>query len=166
MGNKPAARGKGQSQAMPNRTTAGFFVPFKQDLNPKESKHSRQKSFCFAATSRDAWASSHASKTNAPEVGKYKPKFSQVENKSWSQKIVAPQKNVGADRILKRDLQHSHWCDKILKNLNEIKHPGKRALRTTIDQDDLEDHSQSPPTDTINANGALNLNFGADGAES
>lgn len=62
---------------MPNRTTAGFFVPFNQKFRQDTSNlaSARQKSASFGATSREAWQRSHASKTNAPEVGKYKPKF-------------------------------------------------------------------------------------------
>lgn len=74
---KTTARGKGaQSQGVQNRTSAGFFIPFKQKFNAKESPCNKNKSASFCATSREAWLTSHASKTNPPDVGKYKPKFS------------------------------------------------------------------------------------------
>ncbi len=76
----PHKRGKG-SQAVHTKTTGGFFIPFNiKKYEKKERNEARIKSFSFSATSRDEWAKSHASKTNAPEVGKYNPHFDQVEN--------------------------------------------------------------------------------------
>lgn len=74
---KTTARGKASnSQSVQNRTSAGFFIPFSQKFNAKESPSAKIKSASFSATSREAWMTSHASKTNPPDVGKYKPKFS------------------------------------------------------------------------------------------
>lgn len=102
MGGK--SRSKNVSTHMQPRTTGGFFIPFNQKFASGANAHSRQKSASFTATSRDAWATSHASKTNPPDVGKYKPKYSQVEPKGLSAEIRAQPKNEGADRIMQREL--------------------------------------------------------------
>ena len=113
----------------------------------------REKSASFSATSREAWASSHASKTNAPEVGKYKPKFSQIEPKELATVIRAPQKNVGADRILQRELQHTFMCNhaiKVLCDKNARTTQKARASdanqKESIDegQDDNKSHKNEP----------------------
>ena len=86
----------------------------------------RHKSSSFNATSRDAWATAHASKTNPPDVGKYKPKFNQVEKIAPQTQIIKEPRNFGAERILTRDLQHTFFDEKLLRSLNDRRHPGKR----------------------------------------
>ena len=77
VGSKPKAGSS--SVTTHNRTSGGFFIPFDQKRKHERNSKHAQTTSSFNATSRDAWAKSHASKTNPPEVGKYKPKFSQVE---------------------------------------------------------------------------------------
>ena len=93
-------RGKG-SHAIQTKTSGGFFIPFDMKRHERrERNEARVKSFSFSATSRDNWAKSHASKTNAPEVGKYHPHFDQVESLVQKAVIRAPKKNIGAERKL------------------------------------------------------------------
>ena len=99
----------------------------------------KAKSSSFSATSREAWIKSHASKTNPPDVGKYKPKFNQVEKKELYTAIIAPQKNMGQERILNRELQHTHFCDKVLHVINDKKHPGKRIKQNGSQIEEGED---------------------------
>ena len=160
-----------------SRTTAGFFVPFEQKFrNDKKGVpiSNRGKSSSFCATSRDLWQQSHASKTNPPEVGKYKPRFSQVEKIAQQPHINVPKINYGAERIAERDNQKQHWCEHILKNINPNPHPGKRALGApVIEQPTLEmgtldkDDEKLQKSKTIESKGAedtnfLSINFGAD----
>ena len=102
-------------------------MPFNQKFMADNAK-GRQKSASFCAASREAWAVSHASKTNAPEVGKYKPKFSQVEKKSLETTLYAPQKNSGAERILKRELDHTFLCEHTIKLLASSKNIMKNKI--------------------------------------
>ena len=44
----------------------------------KDKKFRRNITSSFNASSRNAWQDAHASKTNPPDVGKYKPKFNQI----------------------------------------------------------------------------------------
>ena len=155
----------GHSQGGPVRTTGGFFIPF--DQKKKRDDHSSKiKSSSFAATSRDAWATSHASKTNPPEVGKYKPKFSQVEHAGLETVIRKPKVNIGKERIEQRDLQHS-LCfsnqNKFLKMLCHSKNPGKRKHVPDGQEEDHEsaDGAGGNTQNPFNA-GALNLNLPGD----
>ena len=60
-------------------------------------------------------------------MGKYKPKFNQVEKIATKAHINVPKVNHGTDRIKQRELQHTYFCDNMLKVLTERRHPGKRA---------------------------------------
>mgnify|MGYP000055953127 CR=1 FL=1 len=111
---------------MRSRTTGGFFVPF--DLQEEAKKKGHQKSSSFYATSREQWETSHASKTNPPDVGKYKPKFSQVERSAHELTIRPPPFNFGTERIGHRELQHSTFCEKIIHDLSDRK-PASKAGR-------------------------------------
>ena len=65
------------------KTTGGFFVPYylPPGTSKKHKAPAHRKSASFVSTSREAWTVSHSSKTNPPEVGKYRPNFNQVEKK-------------------------------------------------------------------------------------
>ena len=69
------AKAAGQVVAGPPKTTGGFFVPYHLPNKKKGKAPAHTRSASFVATSRDAWLSSHANKTNPPEVGKYRPNF-------------------------------------------------------------------------------------------
>ena len=69
--------------------------------------------------SRDARAQAFASKTNSPDIGKYTPKYNQIEKVSPNFKIIAEGVNKGSERIMARDIQHTVWCDKVLNCLND-----------------------------------------------
>lgn len=76
------------------------------------------------ATERDAWQTAHASKTNSPDGLKYRTKPEYCWESTKKTKIYKPVENVGATRILNKEWQHSHLCDRITKTLND---PGLKA---------------------------------------
>ena len=127
---------------------------------------SRNKSSSFNATSRDAWATAHASKTNPPDVGKYKPKFNQVEKIAPSSQIIAEPRNFGNERILTRDLQHTFFCDKVLHTLNDRRNPGKRKYvdnensKITIENKDGDEDEKDKTHHAITGENLLSLNIG------
>ena len=62
-------------------------------------------------------------------MGKYKPKFNQVEKIATKAHINVPKVNYGTDRIKQRELQHTYFCDNMLKVLTERRNLGsKRAF--------------------------------------
>lgn len=52
----------------------------------------------FKSTTREAWNQAHSSKTKPPEVGKYKPKYDQIETDLKAITIRDIQPNVGEQR--------------------------------------------------------------------
>ena len=123
-------------------------MPWNQNyMDPVQPVRRNQSSACFTATSRDGWALSHANKTNPPEVGKYKPRYSQIERKGATTKIVSKSKNTGSERILQRELQHSYFCPHALVVLNDREAQPKRnsKLHANGSTDDFADalHTRS-----------------------
>ena len=100
---------------MNRKTKGGQFIPF-EIVKDKEVRKSVSSS--FHATSRDAWQSAHASKTNPPEVGKYKPKNSVVWAKSKATVIRKTPPNEGTERKLRQGLQQMRCVDRIIKKLD------------------------------------------------
>ena len=92
------------------------------------------------APSREAWALAHASKTNSPDVGKYKPKYTHIEKVAPITQIIAEGRNKGSERIMARDIQHTVWCDKVLNCLNDhSKHNhSKRKLSENMSTKQLD----------------------------
>ena len=88
----------------------------------------RHKSPCFVATSREQRANTLASRTNPPEVGRYRPRHSQTEKKGISSTINPNSKNFGTERILQRELQHSYICPHTLKVLTDKESRPKSIL--------------------------------------
>ena len=83
--------------------------------------------------------------------------------------IRAPMKNLGKERIMQRELQHTQFCDHVLNVLND-KHPRMRRnsndkLSNSRKSLDGESH-HSPQANTSNIltnNNLLSLNFIPDG---
>ena len=104
--------------------------------------------------------------TKPPEVGWYKPKYSQVERVSMKAVIRAPQKNLGTERILQRDLQHMQFCDHVLNVLNDKHHPKcRRGSHEKLTQSrasiGLESHTPHPQNtgNMLTSNNLLSLNL-------
>ena len=88
-------------QSRNKKSKSGQFTPF--DL-VADTLHRRTVSSSFNATSRDAWQKAHASRTNPPEVGKYKPKTSAVWADSKKTVIRETPPNYGQKRKLMQNL--------------------------------------------------------------
>lgn len=106
---------------------AGRFDPF---VLLKDIEVRKKVQGAFKSTTREAWQSAHSSKTMPPEVGKYKPKFSQIESDKKVAKIRNIKPNVGEQHIAARDEQHTHVCLKVVKGLNyPVFHEKSQARR-------------------------------------
>ena len=82
MTGQKGAKGHSKSKSLGRRARGLGYIPWNQKYKDEYTTlNTRQKSSCFITSSRDAWARAHASKTNPPEVGKYKPRYSQVEKR-------------------------------------------------------------------------------------
>ena len=89
-------------QSRNKKSKSGQFTPFDLVQDPV---HRRTVSSSFNATSRDAWQKAHASRTNPPEVGKYKPKTTAVWAKSKATQIIETPPNYGEERKMAKNLQ-------------------------------------------------------------
>lgn len=70
---------------------------------PKETiNFEKKKTSSFLATARDAWQQAHASKTNPPDGNKFNPKYSVVWEQSPTAHMHKQPKNLGTQRILKK----------------------------------------------------------------
>ena len=76
--------------------------------------------------------------------------------------INTPKVNVGADRIMQRELQHTFFCDNMIKVLNERRHPGKRACDRQSSKKSLavadKDSHAADATGALTGANLLNLN--------
>ena len=90
-------------------------------------------------------------------MGKYKPKFNQVEKIATKAHINVPKVNYGADRIKQRELQHTYFCDNMLKVLNERRNPGKRACDRQSSKKSLGDKDSQVAAGEQNAITGTNL---------
>lgn len=129
-----------QVQARNKKSKSGQFVPF--DLLATNPTHRRTISSSFNATSRDAWQSAHASKTNPPEVGKYKPKTESVWPDQRIYRIMETPPNEGKERKLRKGLQQVNCCERLFMNMDP-----EKAVRSHCKK--KGDRSKSQLGDTI-----------------
>lgn len=86
----------------------------------------------------------HSSKTNPPDVGKYKPKFDSV----WAQKRAASvrdeHQHIGMKRMQDMVEQQTHVCVKAVKGLNlPFNHPKSQSRRLAEINKRLEEQQRS-----------------------
>ena len=117
-----------------NRTSGGFFVPYKDAISTKfeEEKGDKNKSsHCFKAQGRAAFEESHKSHTNAPECNRYKPKYNYVKPSYKAPNIGGTLMNEGEQRIHDRDTQQIFFCDRTLRTIGNRSFPkaGKSGIR-------------------------------------
>jgi len=92
-------------------------VPFDL-LADKDFRREVTSSFC--STSREAWQQAHASRTDPPDFGKYKPKFDTVWKFKKEAVIRNEVENEGAKRVHQRQWQQNTVCDKVIRSINPV----------------------------------------------
>jgi len=65
----------------------------------KDADFRKKVSSCFNSTGRDEWQDAHASKTDPPDVGKYKPKYNRVWSDERAAVILQEHLHIGQKRI-------------------------------------------------------------------
>jgi hypothetical protein len=93
------------------------FVPFDLPAKPKPPRLSSS----FMSTPRDEWYAAHANKTNPPDGLKFRPKHEFIWSTTPYAHIHKQPKNIGHERILEKNWQHSYICDRITKTMNDKK---------------------------------------------
>ena len=89
-----------------NRTSGGFFVPYKDAIATKyeeDKGFGAKKSACFKSQGRAAFEESHKSHTNAPECNRYKPKYNYLKRDYHAPNIGDNRNFEGEQRIHDRD---------------------------------------------------------------
>lgn len=86
-----------------------FDLPIKQG--------NKRLSSSFLATERDEWQKAHANKTNPPDGLKFSPKYEVIWELPKTFNITKPQPNIGHQRIMEKQWQDAHLCDRITKTL-------------------------------------------------
>lgn len=79
--------------------TGSVFKPI--DLL-KDVEFRKQVQSAFKSTTREQWNQARVSKTQPPEVGKYKPKYNQLDNNLKAAAIHKEHSHTGKTRILDR----------------------------------------------------------------
>ena len=69
----------------------------------------------FKAVTRDAWDETHASKSRAPELGRYRPKHQVVDRMPDQAAIREEHRHIGRERIQEKLKQQSHFCERVVK---------------------------------------------------
>ena len=57
----------------------------------------------FKSTTRELWQSSHASKTNPPDVGKYTPHYTHIDADKRMAAVLDEHKHIGMQRIMEKE---------------------------------------------------------------
>ena len=82
-----------------------------------DSTHRKNITSSFNATSRNAWQDAHSSKTNPPDIGKYKPHYGHVWAPIKDTFMRQTPPNLGKLRKDRKEEQQCYVDERILKSI-------------------------------------------------